>query len=122
MHLQIPQIVYLFLCICHGLIQYEWFCVPPDHCMAPMKIGPCRGSFPRWHYNGASEKCEKFEFGGCKANLNNYLNEDECTKACEGSGTMSRWTHQLNVQFHDEYKIELKFVLLKLQVIIHERL
>ncbi|TNN87162.1 Kunitz-type protease inhibitor 1 [Liparis tanakae] len=55
------------------------------HCMAPMKIGPCRGSFPRWHYNAASEKCEKFTFGGCRENLNNYLSKDECTNACYGS-------------------------------------
>ncbi|KAM8913603.1 kunitz-type protease inhibitor 1a isoform 2-T2 [Spinachia spinachia] len=55
------------------------------HCMAPKKVGPCRGSFPRWHYNGASEKCEAFTFGGCSRNLNNYLSEDECTKACAGS-------------------------------------
>ncbi|XP_037343151.2 kunitz-type protease inhibitor 1a isoform X1 [Pungitius pungitius] len=55
------------------------------HCMAPKKVGPCRGSFPRWHYNGASEKCEAFTFGGCRSNLNNYLSEDECTKACAGS-------------------------------------
>lgn len=55
------------------------------HCMAPMKIGPCRGSFPRWHYNAASEKCEKFTFGGCRENLNNYLSKDECTNACSGS-------------------------------------
>uniref|UniRef100_A0A3Q3VP30 Uncharacterized protein n=1 Tax=Mola mola TaxID=94237 RepID=A0A3Q3VP30_MOLML len=49
------------------------------HCMAPKKIGPCRGSFPRWHYNAASKKCEEFIFGGCRENLNNYLNKDECT-------------------------------------------
>ncbi|XP_068194418.1 kunitz-type protease inhibitor 1a [Antennarius striatus] len=55
------------------------------HCMAPMKIGPCRGSFPRWHYNAASKKCEKFIFGGCRKNLNNYLTEDECSSACQGS-------------------------------------
>ncbi|XP_068436557.1 kunitz-type protease inhibitor 1a [Clinocottus analis] len=55
------------------------------HCMAPMKIGPCRGAFPRWHYNAASEKCEEFTFGGCRENLNNYLNKDECTNACSGS-------------------------------------
>ncbi|XP_019940762.1 kunitz-type protease inhibitor 1a [Paralichthys olivaceus] len=54
-------------------------------CMAPKKIGPCRGSFPRWHYNAASEKCEGFVFGGCRENLNNYLSEDECSKACTGS-------------------------------------
>uniref|UniRef100_A0A3Q4M2Z1 Serine peptidase inhibitor, Kunitz type 1 a n=1 Tax=Neolamprologus brichardi TaxID=32507 RepID=A0A3Q4M2Z1_NEOBR len=56
-----------------------------NHCMAPKKAGPCRGSFPRWHYNGAEEKCEEFLFGGCRENLNNYLTEGECVKACHGS-------------------------------------
>ncbi|XP_063354901.1 kunitz-type protease inhibitor 1a [Pelmatolapia mariae] len=55
------------------------------HCMAPKKAGPCRGSFPRWHYNGAEEKCEEFIFGGCRENLNNYLTDGECVKACHGS-------------------------------------
>ncbi|XP_054469948.1 kunitz-type protease inhibitor 1a [Anoplopoma fimbria] len=55
------------------------------HCMAPKKVGPCRSAFPRWHYNAASEKCEKFTFGGCKENFNNYLTMDECVIACYGS-------------------------------------
>ncbi|XP_037097490.1 kunitz-type protease inhibitor 1a [Syngnathus acus] len=55
------------------------------HCMAPKKIGPCRGAFPRWHYNAASQKCEEFTFGGCRENLNNYLSKDECTNACYGT-------------------------------------
>ncbi|XP_041809444.1 kunitz-type protease inhibitor 1a [Chelmon rostratus] len=59
------------------------------HCMAPKKIGPCRGSFPRWHYNAASKKCEKFIFGGCRENLNNYLSMEECTSACSGSAENS---------------------------------
>ncbi|XP_062253369.1 kunitz-type protease inhibitor 1a [Platichthys flesus] len=54
-------------------------------CMAPKKMGPCRGAFTRWHYNAASEKCESFIFGGCRENLNNYLSMDECSKACHGS-------------------------------------
>ncbi|XP_041827814.1 kunitz-type protease inhibitor 1a [Melanotaenia boesemani] len=63
------------------------------HCMVPVKPGPCRGSYPRWHYNAASGKCEKFSYGGCKPNLNNYLSEEECTNACDGtekSGGTSR--------------------------------
>ncbi|KAM6912153.1 kunitz-type protease inhibitor 1a [Xenentodon cancila] len=56
------------------------------HCMAPKKIGPCRGSFPRWHYNAASESCEEFIFGGCRENLNNYLSKPECTDACYSKG------------------------------------
>lgn len=53
-----------------------------DHCKAPKKIGPCRGSFPRWHFNAASQKCENFLFGGCRENLNNYLTEKECNTTC----------------------------------------
>ncbi|XP_059377127.1 kunitz-type protease inhibitor 1a [Carassius carassius] len=53
------------------------------HCLVPKKEGPCRGSFPRWHYNAATEKCEQFKFGGCKPNRNNYLVLNECMNACD---------------------------------------
>ncbi|XDV41649.1 hypothetical protein PO909_010470, partial [Leuciscus waleckii] len=53
------------------------------NCLTPKKVGPCKGAFPRWHYNGASSKCEQFVFGGCKANNNNYLSEEECLNACK---------------------------------------
>uniref|UniRef100_A0A3P9LQI9 Serine peptidase inhibitor, Kunitz type 1 a n=1 Tax=Oryzias latipes TaxID=8090 RepID=A0A3P9LQI9_ORYLA len=56
-----------------------------DHCLVPKKVGPCRGSFPRWYYNAASEKCETFFFGGCRQNKNNYLTEEECAMACNGT-------------------------------------
>ncbi|XP_051501248.1 kunitz-type protease inhibitor 1b [Myxocyprinus asiaticus] len=55
------------------------------HCLVPKKVGPCRGSFPRWHYNAATSKCEQFMFGGCKENKNNYLSEQECTDACKNT-------------------------------------
>lgn len=61
-----------------------------DHCLTPMKVGPCRGSFPRWHFNAASGVCEKFMFGGCKPNDNNYVSQQECSEACNGTkGTIS---------------------------------
>lgn len=53
------------------------------HCLVPKKEGPCRGSFPRWHYNAVTEKCEEFKFGGCKPNRNNYLALNECQNACD---------------------------------------
>ncbi|KAJ7989062.1 hypothetical protein DPEC_G00315650 [Dallia pectoralis] len=57
-------------------------------CLVPKKSGPCRGSFPRWHYNAVSRNCEEFVFGGCKANSNNYLTLKECTTACSGVSVM----------------------------------
>ncbi|XP_067274668.1 kunitz-type protease inhibitor 1b [Pseudorasbora parva] len=55
------------------------------HCLTPKKEGPCRGSFPRWHYNAASNKCEEFVFGGCKENNNNYVSKQDCLKACKNT-------------------------------------
>ncbi|XP_062857574.1 kunitz-type protease inhibitor 1b [Trichomycterus rosablanca] len=55
------------------------------HCLTPMKMGPCRGSFPRWYFNAASGVCMKFIFGGCKPNSNNYLSQQECVDACNNA-------------------------------------
>ncbi|XP_074440664.1 kunitz-type protease inhibitor 1 isoform X2 [Larus michahellis] len=54
-----------------------------EHCLTPKKVGWCRGSFPRWFYNPSLQQCEEFIFGGCKANKNNYLREEECQLACK---------------------------------------
>ncbi|NWH33345.1 SPIT1 inhibitor, partial [Chloropsis hardwickii] len=54
-----------------------------EHCLAPKKVGWCRGSFPRWFYNPSLQQCEEFIFGGCKPNKNNYLWEEECELACK---------------------------------------
>ncbi|XP_067414072.1 kunitz-type protease inhibitor 1 [Emydura macquarii macquarii] len=54
-----------------------------EFCLAPRKVGRCRGSFPRWFYNPVSQQCETFIFGGCKANKNNYVREEECKLACK---------------------------------------
>ncbi|XP_041952469.1 kunitz-type protease inhibitor 1-like [Alosa sapidissima] len=58
-------------------------------CLAPKKVGPCRGSFPRWNYNAVTDQCEEFMFGGCKGNRNNYLSEKECTDACKGASAVA---------------------------------
>ncbi|XP_044024129.1 kunitz-type protease inhibitor 1-like isoform X1 [Siniperca chuatsi] len=54
------------------------------YCLAPMKVGPCRAAFPRWHYDAATGSCQQFVFGGCKQNNNNFLSEEECLSACRG--------------------------------------
>ncbi|XP_056283950.1 kunitz-type protease inhibitor 1-like [Pseudoliparis swirei] len=54
------------------------------YCLSPVKVGPCRASFPRWRYDAVTTSCERFVFGGCKANENNFLSEGECESACRG--------------------------------------
>ncbi|XP_043078549.1 podocalyxin-like protein 2 [Puntigrus tetrazona] len=53
-----------------------------ERCLMPKKVGPCRGAFPRWHFNPVTKKCENFIFGGCRENRNNFLSLEECAKAC----------------------------------------
>jgi hypothetical protein len=44
----------------------------------------------RWGFNQESEKCEEFNYGGCKGNLNSFLTSEECTNSCENKGTTAR--------------------------------
>lgn len=53
-----------------------------EYCMADKKVGPCRGSFPRWRYAADKGTCEAFTYGGCKGNKNNFVGEKECKQAC----------------------------------------
>ncbi|XP_057679083.1 kunitz-type protease inhibitor 1-like [Corythoichthys intestinalis] len=54
------------------------------YCLSEAKTGPCRAAFPRWHYDADLQRCRQFVFGGCKGNLNNFLSEKECERACDG--------------------------------------
>ncbi|GBN38295.1 Tissue factor pathway inhibitor [Araneus ventricosus] len=51
-----------------------------DICSQPKQPGLCYAYFNRFYFNG--EKCESFVYGGCDANQNNFLTEEECNKAC----------------------------------------
>ncbi|XP_072318253.1 kunitz-type protease inhibitor 2 [Eucyclogobius newberryi] len=53
-------------------------------CLAPLVVGPCRAAFTRWFFNGSSGRCERFIYGGCRGNKNNYEQEERCTSTCAG--------------------------------------
>ncbi|CAI5795541.1 tissue factor pathway inhibitor 2 [Podarcis lilfordi] len=54
----------------------------PDICKLPVSIGSCRGSIPRFFFNTETMKCEKFIFGGCEPNANNFLKYASCYQEC----------------------------------------
>nr|XP_015922256.1 kappaPI-actitoxin-Avd3c-like isoform X1 [Parasteatoda tepidariorum] len=54
-----------------------------DACTLPTDSGPCKAYFIRYGFNCCSQKCEKFIYGGCLGNKNNFSTKDECEKACE---------------------------------------
>nr|XP_060644181.1 BPTI/Kunitz domain-containing protein-like [Anolis sagrei ordinatus] len=61
-------------------------------CTLPKRNGRCRGSFPRFYFNFESKKCEKFLYGGCGGNKNNFLTQDECFSKCEDQSYLYRCT------------------------------
>ena len=44
--------------------------------------GSCKGNHQRWFFNSKSGICEKFSYGGCLKNANNFQNENECVNSC----------------------------------------
>uniref|UniRef100_H2YTV0 BPTI/Kunitz inhibitor domain-containing protein n=1 Tax=Ciona savignyi TaxID=51511 RepID=H2YTV0_CIOSA len=44
--------------------------------------GPCKGAHLRYYYDRASMSCQKFVYGGCKGNQNNFESLDACNTAC----------------------------------------
>ena len=55
-------------------------------CPLPPQTGHCRGYFPRYHFDEASGQCEKFIYGGCGGNENNFKTLKECQKTCKFLG------------------------------------
>ncbi|XP_007574785.1 kunitz-type protease inhibitor 1-like isoform X1 [Poecilia formosa] len=68
------------------------------YCLVPPKTGPCRAAFPRWFYNTTTRRCEKFIYGGCLPNKNNFLFNTECMSACRGVTVSSERSITLNPQ------------------------
>jgi len=58
-------------------------CLPNvEVCKLPQKSGPCKASLTRYFFNVDSEECEKFTYGGCVGNANNFHSMQDCRKIC----------------------------------------
>ncbi|XDB47998.1 hypothetical protein AB1E18_001586 [Capra hircus] len=55
----------------------------PDFCFLEEDVGICRGYITRYFYNEQSKQCERFTYGGCLGNLNNFESLEECKNTCE---------------------------------------
>ncbi|XP_030007259.1 kunitz-type protease inhibitor 2 [Sphaeramia orbicularis] len=55
-----------------------------ERCKAELQVGPCRAAFQRWYFNSLTGRCQRFIYGGCKGNKNNYENEESCRSMCTG--------------------------------------
>ncbi|NWV44021.1 TFPI1 inhibitor, partial [Grantiella picta] len=55
----------------------------PDFCFHDQEPGICRGYFTRYFYNRETKLCEKFKYGGCLGNQNNFRSLEECQNTCQ---------------------------------------
>ena len=51
-------------------------------CGLPQMVGPCDAAIPRFWFNASAGRCERFIYGGCGANANNFQSIEECAAAC----------------------------------------
>lgn len=60
-------------------------CVRVDEsvCELPQQSGPCLAMMERYFYNTTSKRCERFTYGGCQANGNNFVHLQECLNTCK---------------------------------------
>ncbi len=55
-------------------------------CEQPQVVGPCEAAIPRWFFNQETDQCERFLYGGCQGNDNNFLTLEQCKDSCGSSG------------------------------------
>ncbi|KAJ8300216.1 hypothetical protein KUTeg_021735, partial [Tegillarca granosa] len=53
-----------------------------DICYLPSYRGPCKANITRYYFNNSTKTCEKFMFGGCHSNGNNFVTEKDCNTVC----------------------------------------
>ncbi|GIY61357.1 papilin [Caerostris darwini] len=45
-------------------------------------VGPCRAAFRRFFFNKQTGQCERFIYGGCQGNSNNFHSQEDCEAVC----------------------------------------
>ncbi|NXG02073.1 PPN protein, partial [Sakesphorus luctuosus] len=62
----------------------------PVVCLLPSAHGPCTNWTTRWYFVSVVGKCNRFWYGSCHGNKNNFASEEECMRMCHNSGAVSR--------------------------------
>ncbi|XP_076052564.1 kunitz-type serine protease inhibitor-like [Oratosquilla oratoria] len=77
-----PSLVLIVAFICCSFLVSRASASPGHHCYLPPDPGPCYANFPRYFFNPRSRRCQRFSYGGCEGNANNYENYYACRYSC----------------------------------------
>ena len=70
-------------------------------CSLPKVVGPCKAAFPRWFFNTKTRRCERFIYGGCQGNANNFNSLAECLNTCSKPSYIKRYSTDRECFFAD---------------------
>ncbi|XP_008270321.3 papilin [Oryctolagus cuniculus] len=68
----------------------------PVRCLLPSAHGSCTDWAARWYFVASVGRCNRFWYGGCHGNANNFASEQECMSICRGPpdpGASGQGTH-----------------------------
>ncbi|EDL02746.1 papilin, proteoglycan-like sulfated glycoprotein [Mus musculus] len=65
---------------CVGQPSYAY----PVRCLLPSAQGSCGDWAARWYFVASVGRCNRFWYGGCHGNANNFASEQECMNTCRG--------------------------------------
>ncbi|XP_051052278.1 papilin [Phodopus roborovskii] len=65
---------------CVGQPSYAY----PVRCLLPSAPGSCGDWAARWYFVASVGRCNRFWYGGCHGNANNFASEQECMDSCQG--------------------------------------
>ncbi|XP_060031479.1 papilin isoform X2 [Erinaceus europaeus] len=66
---------------CAGQPSYAY----PVRCLLPSALGSCADWAARWYFVPSVGRCNRFWYGGCHGNANNFASEGECMSSCLGA-------------------------------------
>lgn len=70
-----------------------------EKCDQPLQVGPCKAAYKRYYYNAESGACERFTYGGCQGNSNNFKSMWACQKACDAEGDVKSLDDRMKTKF-----------------------
>ncbi|KAK2104433.1 hypothetical protein P7K49_018289 [Saguinus oedipus] len=55
----------------------------PVRCLLPSAHGSCADWAARWYFVASVGQCNRFWYGGCHGNANNFASEQDCMSSCQ---------------------------------------